>query len=1058
MPGSPPPRRRWRLALGLALTGVGLLAGLAALVRWEMRHSTLQSRALSAWARELGFALEAGPAPQAAYPSGGPYDTRLGYTRLPQFLERLRERQHRVTAQARQSPALAEYLARGFFSPHEEKAQTGLRVLDCRGDIVYSTGYPQRVYRDAQAIPPLLAEALSFIENRELLHPPAPTHNPAVEWDRLGRAVVDQLQAVVDSDHAAAGGSTLATQLEKFRHSPDGRTASIHDKYLQMVSASVRAYRDGPDTGGARQRILLDYVNGLPLGALRGYGEVNGVLDGLEAWYGADLDEVQRLLRLAPEAAAADPAQAAARGLAFRQVLSLFIAQRRPAHFFGSGQPQLQALTESYLRLLAQGGVIDAGLAQAALAARPQVRSTHPLADGGEAVATIADRKAAKLVRTELSALLDTPNFYDLDRLDLRAASSIDGPLQARIGELLRQLREPGEAKARGLVGRQLLETGDPAKLYYSFTLYERGEGVNRVRVQTDNLDQPFDINTGAKLELGSTAKLRTLVTYLEIVAALHQQLAGLDAKALAAVDVARKDRLTRWAVDHLRASKDRSLATMLEAAMDRRYSASPGETFYTGGGEHRFENFDRADDGKAPNLREALRDSVNLVFIRLMRDIVHHHLYREPGSAARILEDPAHPEREVLLARFADREGSQFMRGFYRKLKGKADDELLQTLAAAVQPTPLRLAVVFRALRPEAPLPAFSRFIEAQLPHSTLDREELQALYDKVAPGRFPLSDQGYLARIHPLELWVAAHLRAHPQATLAEVLEAGKPQRQEVYGWLFRTRAKAAQNRRILSLLEIDAFAEIHRAWQRLGYPFDRLVPSYATAIGSSGDRPAALAELMGVLVNDGLRLPTVQIDGLQFAAGTPWEARLQREAGTPERVMPAEVAAVARRALALVVDQGTARRLKGALDGPGGEALAIGGKTGTGDNRLNTYGARGALTGSKVINRTATFVFFLGDRHFGTITAFVPGAAAEGFRFTSALPVQIVKTMAPLLQPRLHPAPGSGCTPQPSLAAGPGPQRAPEPALPAASASLGVLPREAAGTLQPVVATQR
>ncbi len=81
---------------------------------------------------------------------------------------------------------------------------------------------------------------------------------------------------------------------------------------------------------------------------------------------------------------------------------------------------------------------------------------------------------------------------------------------------------------------------------------------------------------------------------------------------------------------------------------------------------------------------------------------------------------------------------------------------------------------------------------------------------------------------------------------------------------------------------------------------------------------------------------------------------------------------------------------------------QPIAIGGKTGTGDNRLNTYSARGHQTGSKVLNRTATFVFYLGERHFGTITAYVPGPAAEKFRFTSALPVSIVKLMAPLLEP--------------------------------------------------------
>jgi hypothetical protein len=61
---------------------------------------------------------------------------------------------------------------------------------------------------------------------------------------------------------------------------------------------------------------------------------------------------------------------------------------------------------------------------------------------------------------------------------------------------------------------------------------------------------------------------------------------------------------------------------------------------------------------------------------------------------------------------------------------------------------------------------------------------------------------------------------------------------------------------------------------------------------------------------------------------------------------------------------------------------------------------------------MNRTATFVFYLGPRHFGTLTAFVPGQAAEGFRFTSALPVQVLKGMAPILTPYLEPASHTGC----------------------------------------------
>ena len=112
---------------------------------------------------------------------------------------------------------------------------------------------------------------------------------------------------------------------------------------------------------------------------------------------------------------------------------------------------------------------------------------------------------------------------------------------------------------------------------------------MNHLRVQADNLDQPFDINQGAKLDLGSTAKLRTLITYLEIVAELHRRAGARRPRS-------RSSPPTRWTRSpHGRraiwVSADRSLPAMLEAAMRRSYSASPWERF-TGGGQHQFANF----------------------------------------------------------------------------------------------------------------------------------------------------------------------------------------------------------------------------------------------------------------------------------------------------------------------------------------------------------------------------------------------------------------------------------------------------------------------------------
>jgi membrane peptidoglycan carboxypeptidase len=243
---------------------------------------------------------------------------------------------------------------------------------------------------------------------------------------------------------------------------------------------------------------------------------------------------------------------------------------------------------------------------------------------------------------------------------------------------------------------------------------------------------------------------------------------------------------------------------------------------------------------------------------------------------------------------------------------------------------------------------------------------------------------------------------------------MEASAEARQDVYGWLFKSRNLHKQNTRIRILLEEDAFDRILQDWRRQGYPFGHLVPSYGSAIGSSGDRPDALADLLGIILNEGVRQPNVDLQRLHFAADTPYETEMTLEP-QPQQVLAPEVARTVRQALMGVVQEGTATRLRGAYRSADGGLLPVGGKTGTGDNRLDRFGRGGRLISQRVVDRTATFVFFLGDRYFGTITAYVPGAIAGSYHFTSALAVQLLKALEPQLDPLLK-SPASEAAPAP------------------------------------------
>ncbi|MFM7784446.1 MAG: glycosyl transferase family 51, partial [Gammaproteobacteria bacterium] len=364
-----------------------------------------------------------------------------------------------------------------------------------------------------------------------------------------------------------------------------------------------------------------------------------------------------------------------------------------------------------------------------------------------------------------------------------------------------------------------------------------------------------------------------------------------------------------------------------LEAAMQRQYSASPAQAFYTGGGLHTFGNFEREDNGRVLSVAEATRRSVNLVYIRVMRELIDHYMYRSTSTTARLLENAADPKREEYLRRFADREGSVFMRRFYQKYRGKSRDEALGALLDGVRTTPRAVTVALRSVWPQMTSADLAPWIARYLPDEAADPASVAALFARYPPEKFDLNDRGFLARVHPLELWLIEYLQRNPGASMDGALADGATARQEVYSWLMKTSRRKAQDKRILDLLEIEAFQELHAQWRRLGYPFASLTPSLATSIGSSGDRPAALAELMGVIVNGGLRYPARLVEQLAFASATPYEIAWESQAVDGEQVLQPEVASVLRDALFDVVQNGTARALQSSLARADGSRHVVG-----------------------------------------------------------------------------------------------------------------------------------
>ncbi len=967
---------RW-MVWGLALIS------LAVFIFYETRTSALQSWILSSYARKMLYRVESGPSPNIVFPKNGPFDVSAGYSLIPDFEQRLQAAGYHVTKQVRFSPELERLVKWGFLPPYPEPNATSLTILGMGGQLLFKAPVVGEYFESFEEVPELAIKSLLIIENRELDESSDNRMNPVVDWDRLAKAAILYAGHKLGLPLPIEGGSTLATQMEKYRHSYDGRTNSIFAKLRQMTDASLKVYQNGPDTREERRQIVLDYLNSIPLAATPGYGEIHGIGNGFQAWFGENLKEVRKKLSL--------PNDNPAKAKAFKNTLALLCSVKAPSYYLVQNHEALEKRAVFFTQLLAKLQIIPVDFA-GQVALQPISFSVHV---PQISLPPYAERKAIDDLRSNLVHVLGVRSYYELDRLHLNVESPIDPGLQHKVVSLFEDLLKPEFISKSGLRGEHLLPTGDPSKVIYGMMLFEKTSQGNLLRVVTDNLNAPFDINTGMKMQLGSTAKLRTLANYLDIIATLHEQFSSLTPDEINQQKETARDPITNWAAETLAREKGLGLDSFLQLALDRKYSANPGEAFFTGAVIHDFRNFDKADNGRILTIREATMRSVNLVYIRLMRDLVRYYQAHMPYNTDEILADPDNPVRLGMLQSISDEESRHFLYQAYKTFKKQAPDEIVRELLGKNFKSARHLAILFYAWNHNADKQALSGWLSKYL--GNMPPETTERMVNAYGNPRLNLSDYGYLLGIHPLKIWCAGKMVRRNSLDWDQIWAESGEARQIASAWLFKTRNRPAQDLRLRIRFELDAFVRMTPHWKRLGFPFDNLVPSLATAIGSSGDRPEALAQLMGILLNKGVRRPITRIAELNFAAGTPYETVLIPAEPKSVRVMPEAVARAILPVLASVVQNGTAARMAGALKA-GGRPLVVGGKTGSGDNRYDSFGRGGQLLSSNPTDRTAVFVFYIEDRFFGVITAYVPGKEAGDYVFTSSLPVAILKLLAP------------------------------------------------------------
>ena len=214
------PKQRWLSIRKRCLQFVIFIVSLIAFgLIGEIHSSIIQAHFLSKLTEQMTYRLGAGESKSNIFAPHGPYDLRLGYTSLPDFSQELKANNFDVISQAQASETMIKFVDKGLFPIYPEKIQAGLKILDRHDQSIFKQSYPKRIFRSFSEIPEMVVEILLFIENRTLLDDDRPFANPAIDWIRLGNAAFEQGKKLVYRNGSRSGGSTLATQLEKFRHS-----------------------------------------------------------------------------------------------------------------------------------------------------------------------------------------------------------------------------------------------------------------------------------------------------------------------------------------------------------------------------------------------------------------------------------------------------------------------------------------------------------------------------------------------------------------------------------------------------------------------------------------------------------------------------------------------------------------------------------------------------------------------------------------------------------------------------------------------------------------------
>ncbi len=685
-----------------------------------MVSSRIQSKIFSSMYKGDSFSQKTTTPP----PAKGNTDVERGYSEVERIRRQATESGDKVSDQV---PWIDRKVGPYRLAPiFDRKQQAGIVIKDVNGAVMYQSASPRKVYGRFTDVPEVVINSFCAVEDKNICDPDkAPTYNAAINWWRASQAALMGMGKSLHLSSKVEGGSTLPIQITKNDSWERGITRGFTDKAEQMLTASVEMYALGPDTTEQRKNKILEYINTASFAGHPRFGEIKGVRDAMAILFG-DVTYDEKLKQMKDDDATA---------LAFRRFFSLVMSVKMPDENLRteSGFKNLQDRVDRYLGVLVSEDVISESFAKKV----GKVKLSYENLGKSPAFSQSADRdKFIDSLRLSVMNKLNlnpTDGMYKLDRWDIRIDGTLDAAVNAAVTNKLKSFNDPDTAKANGLVGYQLLRPESVPKVIWALTINEiMPDGRVVTRVSTDTFKGALDLTKNGRQNYGSTGKMRMAVTFLEVIAELHDKLSNKTEEDLNNIKVNPRDKLTQWAITYLKDPlSDHTLMGMQRAAISSiEYSGRP-QGFFTGGGMNYPGNFDPKENSQNYTVEDALWQSVNLSWYRISDDIEEYMKWGRLGIDPGILdnEDPTEAqkeERRKYLEAFANYEGTTFIARAWRKQKARVAEELSARLAKNDGHYTTHLTALYLGLYPEAKVDNYLAFMD-KYSHGAIDKEELR-------------------------------------------------------------------------------------------------------------------------------------------------------------------------------------------------------------------------------------------------------------------------------------------------------------------------------------------